>query len=162
MDDITWENCSLRKWLNGKFYDEVFSESEKSLIQTVTIKNPDNPLYGTPGGNDTEDNVFCLSLEEVQVYFADTNGRMAGLTDYAVSRGASVNEDNKLDNGMNTGWWWLRTPASSANRAAEVDCFGNIDTQINADGVDGCLVFSEGISVRPAVWITLTDDIVEK
>ena len=87
---------------------------------------------------------------------------MAGLTDYAVSRGASVNEDNKLDNGMNTGWWWLRTPASSANRAAEVDCFGNIDTQINADGVDGCLVFSEGISVRPAVWITLTDDIVEK
>ena len=162
LDDITWENCSLRKWLNGKFYDEAFSESEKSLIQTVTIKNPDNPLYGTPGGNDTEDNVFCLSLEEVQVYFADTNDRMAGLTDYAVSRGASVNEDNKLDNGMNTGWWWLRTPASSANRAAEVDCFGNIDTQINADGVDGCLVFSEGISVRPVVWITLTDDIVEK
>ena len=162
MEDITWENSSLRKWLNGKFYDEAFSESEKGLIQTVTVKNPDNPLYGTPGGNDTEDNVFCLSLEEVQVYFADANDRMAALTDHAVTRGASVNEDNKLENGMMTGWWWLRTPASAANRAAEVDCFGNIDNVINADKVDGCLVFSEGISVRPAVWILLTDDIVEK
>lgn len=158
MEDVTWEDSSLRKWLNGDFYDKAFSAKEKSHIQTVTIQNPDNPLYGTPGGNDTEDNVFCLSLEEVQIYFADTNDRMAALTDYAISRGASVNEDNKLENGMKTGWWWLRTPASSANRAAEVDCFGNIDTVINDDRVDGCLVFSEGISVRPAVWITLTDE----
>lgn len=158
MEDITWEDSSLRIWLNGDFYDTAFSASEKSHIKTVTIKNPDNPLYGTPGGNDTEDNVFCLSLEEVQIYFADANDRMAALTDYAISRGASVNEDNKLENGMKTGWWWLRTPASSANRAAEVDCFGNIDTVINDDRVDGCLVFSEGISIRPAVWITLTDE----
>ena len=158
MEDITWEDSSLRIWLNGDFYDTAFSASEKSHIQTVTIKNPDNPLYGTPGGNDTEDNVFCLSLEEVQIYFADANDRMAALTDYAISRGASVNEDTKLENGMKTGWWWLRTPASSANRAAEVDCFGNIDTVINEDRVDGCLVFSEGISVRPALWITLTDE----
>ena len=158
MEDITWEDSSLRKWLNGDFYDTAFSASEKSHIQTVTIKNPDNPLYGTPGGNDTDDNVFCLSLEEVQIYFADANDRMAALTDYAISRGASVNEDTKLENGLKTGWWWLRTPASSANRAAEVDCFGNIDNVINEDRVDGCLVFSEGISVRPAVWITLTDE----
>ena len=158
MEDVTWEDSSLRKWLNGDFYDTAFSAKEKSHIQTVTIQNPDNPLYGTPGGNDTEDNVFCLSLEEVQIYFADANDRMAALTDHAVSRGASVNEDNKLENGMKTGWWWLRTPASSANRAAEVDCFGNIDTVINDDRVDGCLVFSEGISIRPAVWITLTDE----
>ena len=159
--DVTWENSSLRKWLNGDFYDKAFSDSEKGLIQTVTIENQDNPLYGTPGGNDTEDKMFCLSLEEVQIYFADANDRMAALTDYALSRGASVCEDKTLDNGMKTGWWWLRTPASSANRAAEVDCYGNIDTVINADRVDGCLVFSEGICVRPVVWIVLSDDIIE-
>ena len=161
MADITWEKSSIRKWLNEKFYDAAFSDSEKSLIQTATIKNDDNPLYGTPGGNDTEDKVFCLSLEEAQLYFTGTEDRMSALTDYAVSRGASVNEENKPESGMKTGWWWLRTPASSANRAAEVDCFGNIDTVINADGVDGCLVFSEGICVRPVVWITLTDSIEE-
>ena len=161
MSDVTWENCSLRKWLNGKFYDTAFSDSEKSLIQTVTIENSDNPLYGTSGGNDTEDKVFCLSLEEVQIYFADANDRMTAPTDYALSCCANVCEDKTLDNGMKTGWWWLRTPASSANRAAEVDCYGNIDNVINADRVDGCLVFSEGICVRPVVWILLTDDIIE-
>ena len=128
--DVTWENSSLRKWLNGDFYDKVFSDSEKSLIQTVTIENQDNPLYGTPGGNDTEDKMFCLSLEEVQIYFADANDRMTALTDYALSRGASECEDKTLDNGMKTGWWWLRTPASSSNRAAEVDCYGNIAPQL--------------------------------
>ena len=160
MADVTWENSSLRKWLNGTFYDSAFSENEKGLIQTVTVKNTDNPLYGTPGGNDTEDNVFCLSLEEVQIYFRDADDRMTALTDYTVSRGASVCEDKVLENGMSTGWWWLRTPASSANRAAEVDCYGNIDTVKNADGVDGCYVFSEGICVRPAVWIVLSDEIL--
>ena len=59
MEDVTWEDSSLRKWLNGDFYDTAFSAKEKSHIQTVTIQNPDNPLYGTPGGNDTEDNVFA-------------------------------------------------------------------------------------------------------
>ena len=161
MSDVTWENCSLRKWLNGKFYDTVFSDSEKSLIQTVTIENSDNPLYGTPGGNNTEDKVFCLSLEEVQIYFKDTKDRMTAPTVYAIKRGAKTNEDNKLDNGMKTGWWWLRTPASSANRASDVDCYGNIDNVINKDRVDGDLVFAEGNCIRPAVWITLSDDILK-
>ena len=134
---------------------------EKSLIQTVTIENSDNPLYGTPGGNNTEDKVFCLSLEEVQIYFKDTKDRMTAPTVYAIKRGAKTNEDNKLDNGMKTGWWWLRTPASSANRASDVDCYGNIDNVINKDRVDGDLVFAEGNSIHPAVWITLSDDILK-
>lgn len=161
MADVTWETSSLRKWLNSTFYDAAFSGSEKSLIQTTTVKNPDNPLYGTPGGNDTEDNVFCLSLEETQIYFSSADDRVTAPTDYAVNRGASISEDRTLENGMKTGWWWLRSPASSSNRAADSDCYGNIDTVKNADGVDGCMVFSEGKCVRPAVWIVLTDDIME-
>ena len=159
--DVTWENSSIRKWLNGKFFDAAFSDSEKSIIQTVTVKNSDNPIYGTPGGNDTEDKVFCLSLEEVQIYFSDAGDRMTAPTEYAVSRGASVSDDKTLANGMKTGWWWLRTPASSANRAADVDCYGNIDNVRIEGGVDGDIVFSEGNCVRPAVWIQITDDIVK-
>ena len=161
MADVTWETSSLRKWLNGTFYDAAFSESEKSLIQTVTIKNPDNPVYGTPGGNDTEDKVFCLSLEEAQLYFKDANDRMTAPTDYAISHGAALSNDRMLDNGMKTGWWWLRSPASSSNRAADADCYGNIDTMRNADGVDGDIVFAETNCVRPVVWIVLFDEIVE-
>ena len=161
MADVTWEKSSLRKWLNSTFYDAAFSESEKSLIQTTKIENKDNPLYGTPGGNDTEDNVFCLSLEEAQKYFKDADDRRAAPTEYAVMKGAAVSEDSKLANGMKTGWWWLRSPASSSNRAADADCFGNIDTVKNADGVDGDIVFAESNCVRPVVWIKLTDSVKE-
>ena len=51
------------------FIAEAFSASEKSAIPTVTLSNPDNPNYGTEGGNDTQDQVFLLSLEELQQYF---------------------------------------------------------------------------------------------
>ena len=158
LTDVTWENSTLRKWLNTTFYDTAFSESEKNSIQTVTIKNPDNPVRGTEGGNDTEDKVFCLSLEEVQLYFKDTNERMAAPTKYAVRRGAQTNDDSTLANGLKTGWWWLRTPASSSNRAADVDCYGNIDVDfIKGSDVDGSLVFDEDNCVRPAVWVTIPE-----
>lgn len=156
MADTTWEKSSIRSWLNGKFYDAAFSDSEKELIQTVKITNSDNPLYGTPGGNDTEDKVFCLSLEEVQRYFKDADDRKAAPTEYAVKQGATVNDGSTLDNGMKTGWWWLRSPASASNRAADVDCFGNIDTEINADRVDGDIVFAEGNCVRPVIKIPIS------
>ena len=156
MTDVTWETSSLRKWLNGSFYDSAFSESEKNRIQTVINTNPDNPLYGTTGGNDTEDKVFCLSLEEAQNYFKNAEDRMAAPTDYAVSQGAMTNDDSKLSNGMKTGWWWLRSPASSPDRAADVDCYGNIDTEKNADGVDGDYVFAGNNCVRPVIMISLS------
>ena len=161
MADVTWEMSSLRKWLNGDFYEKAFSDSEKSYIQTVTNRNPDNPIYGTPGGNDTEDKVYCLSLEEAQIYFKDAKDRMTAPTEYAIKQGAAVNESSKLDNGMVTGWWWLRSPASSSNRAADADCYGNIDTGKNEDGVDGDIVFAETNCVRPVICISLSDDIVK-
>ena len=81
---------------------------------------------------------------------------MAAPTDYAVSQGAMTNDDSKLSNGMKTGWWWLRSPASSPDRAADVDCYGNIDTEKNADGVDGDYVFAENNCVRPVIMISLS------
>ena len=152
---VTWETSSLREWLNGTFYDAAFSESEMELIQTVTIENPDNPVYGTPGGNNTEDKVFCLSLEEAQIYFTDIDDRKAAPTEYAISHGAETGEDSALDNGMKTGWWCLRSPASSADRAADVDCYGHIDTEANESGVDGDMVFAGGNSVRPVIMISI-------
>ena len=88
-------------------------------------------------------------------------GKSAAAKDYAVMKGAAVSDDCKLANGMKTGWWWLRSPASSSNRAADADCFGNIDTVKNADGVDGDIVFAESNCVRPVVWIKLADSVKE-
>ena len=68
-EDITWENCTLRSWLNSEFYNTAFSAEEQQVIINTNIINEDNPYYGTEGGNDTVDKVWLLSLGEVERYF---------------------------------------------------------------------------------------------
>lgn len=52
---VTWENCSLRKWLNNDFKNIAFSSEEQKEIMCVTVVNEDNAYYGTEGGNNTQD-----------------------------------------------------------------------------------------------------------
>lgn len=69
---VTWETCSLRKYLNDNsssgFLGSYFTEAEKKKIIVSTIVNEDNPEYGTPGGNETKDSIFVLSLNEACEY----------------------------------------------------------------------------------------------
>ena len=60
---VTWETSSLRKWLNSSFLNAAFTGGEQGAIETVTLANPDNEKHGTDGGNDTEDRIFCLSMD---------------------------------------------------------------------------------------------------
>ena len=73
----TWENCTLRKWLNNEFYNTAFSSADKKMILTAHNEDPDsrelyrNELWGKPGsygGNNTDDNVFLLSWVEAEDY----------------------------------------------------------------------------------------------
>ena len=32
-EDVTWETCTLRTWLNNEFYNEVFNETEQKAIK---------------------------------------------------------------------------------------------------------------------------------
>lgn len=47
--DVTWETCTLRRWLNTTFFDTAFTSSEKSMIAKTRITNASN-IYGTSGG----------------------------------------------------------------------------------------------------------------
>ena len=91
--DITWEDCTLREWLNNEFINEAFSSSEKSQIPTVKVEAEDNPEYGTEAGNDTEDKVFLLSIDEAEKYFDSDAERMCKPTEYANEKDIFVNED---------------------------------------------------------------------
>ncbi|MBR0092390.1 MAG: hypothetical protein IJP92_11890 [Lachnospiraceae bacterium] len=66
---VTWENCTLRAWLNNDFYKEAFSAAEQEEIMESHVINRDNEFHGSPGGNDTRDKVFCLSVDEVYRYY---------------------------------------------------------------------------------------------
>ena len=89
--DITWEACSLRKWLNGAFYENAFEAEEKSIIMASTV---------------AADKVFLLSKDEVDRYFDSEDARKCTGTAYCFSQGA-------YDGVNGTCAWWLRTPAYS-------------------------------------------------
>ena len=152
-EDITWEDCTLRQWMNDDFYSSAFTKSEKKYIRTSYLENADNPTYGTEGGNDTEDKVFALSLAEAAQYFgiAEDEGSYwvsespelsaAKVTAYAEAQGAWKST-------AGNGWWWLRSPGSFDNYAAGVDYAGYV--YVCGNDVD----YDHG-AVRPALWLNL-------
>jgi len=60
---LYWENCPIRTWLNGEFYETAFTQEEKRWIATKKLTNT---WYGGMGGADTLDRVFFLS--EMETY----------------------------------------------------------------------------------------------
>ena len=141
---ITWETCSLRKWLNWKFINGAFSTDEQNLIQSTTVTADKNPSFGTSPGNNTNDKVFLLSITEVNKYFSSDSARQCQATAYAKSQGAytSLGNDNCV--------WWLRSPGRTSNYAAVVSDDGSVDDRGGNDvPID---VFD---AVRPALWIDL-------
>ena len=61
----TWETSTIRNWLNNSFYNMAFSSSEQNAIVTQNVVNEDNPYYDTEGGDNTSDNIYLLSINEV-------------------------------------------------------------------------------------------------
>lgn len=100
--EVTWESCDLRRWLNAVFLPLSFSEAERARILPVSLHTPDNPQFGSSGGADTEDRLFLLSLEE----------SLALLPEDA---------DRALDC-----WWWLRSPGFDNAFAASVTPDGSV------------------------------------
>ncbi len=145
--DVTWETCTLRKWLNNDFISKAFSSSQQAKIITVTNQNPDNPSRGTKGGNATQDRIFALSIDEAEKYFGSKDDRMAAPTEYAKKQGCSVSDGHLLPNGEKTGDWWLRSPGGISYDAAYVLSFGGIQQYGNVEGNYWC--------VRPAFWLNL-------
>ena len=137
--DVTWETCSLRRWLNGTFYVTAFIHEEKNVILTSTVTADANPEYDTPVGNDTTDQVFLLSIDEANRYFADDTSRTCVGTPYCNEQGTFEDTGTCL--------WWLRSPWSYSNYAPYVNYFGLI--------INGNFVYDHRGAVRPALWINL-------
>ena len=157
--DITWADCSLRKYLNSEFYDR-FTAAEKSRIIPVLNKNPDNQWYGTKGGTDTQVSIFLLSIEEtVCRYFGDSSSKL-----YSPGKNQRYWFERKDKNNSKriarlekrkegSWWWWLRSPGRVSIKAVYIHGDGNI-------GIQGNNILKGNISdgeckggVRPALWL---------
>ena len=138
--DVTWKTCTLRKWLNNDFINAAFSADEKAMIPTVTVSADNNPDYSTNPGNATQDQVFLLSITEVNKYFSSDGTRKCKPTNYAVANGAYVNSSN------GNCYWWLRSPGEYY--PARVNYVGDVCESGYGVGI-------VNYAVRPALWIDL-------
>jgi len=156
--DVTWETCTLRKYLNGEFLQR-FTAEEQSRIIEVNITNNGNLWYETAGAINTDDKIFLFSLEEADWYFGNSGDYQNkcrktfgnGKWDMDVNGRAFSNNHNfsryALFNGYQR-WWWLRSPGSDRGRAAAVGSRGHVF-------VDGIPVGDNLGGVRPALWLSL-------
>jgi hypothetical protein len=143
--EVTWETCTLRKWLNETFFKEAFSADEQKMIPETKVTADANPSYSTSPGNDTTDRVFLLSITEAEKYFGSNDDRMCVPTKHAIENGAWTSISYKKD-GEATCWWWLRSPGYDSYDTANVDDVGYIYySGGSVDNSDGC--------ARPALWI---------
>lgn len=165
---VTWSCCSLRSWLNGDFLKLAFSSEERKDIlltenftkdaKRLNRMNPFDNNAVIPGGPNTKDYVFLLSVEEVLKYFTkeetlalagpDTAFKMKGLipqsTPYAKNKELYFSDENDETSVM----WWLRSPGGANGMAANV-INGNVLY------VGGEKINDETLGVRPAIWVKL-------
>ena len=139
-ENVTWESCTLRSWLNNEFIETAFSKDEQRMVAETIIENADNIVYGTEGGEDTLDKVFLLSVDEVRKYFPTDESRKCKPTEYAKINGVW---DEYC-------FWWLRSPGKYYSSAAEVHGDSGGGVNIDCGGVG-----SDGSAVRPALWINV-------
>ena len=140
------------EWLNTDFYNTAFDDIEKGQIVQMTNENPDGTAFweavgrtveSSNEGNNTQDNVFLLSLYEAQEYLgltADSNlDCRTTATLYADSQGA-------YSPGKEC-WWWLRSPGREICSAAVVKDSGSALSEFVYHE------YKQPPAVRPAIWV---------
>lgn len=152
-ENVTWETCTLRQWLNSTFLDVAFDAEEQSAIKTTTVVNEDNIDFGTAGGNTTSDKIFLLSQNEVKnpnygfnsEYKTMSETRQCKASAYAVANNCWANSEVYVGNCC----WWLRSPGNYFHTATSVYYGGS-------GYYGGDFVSSDDFGVRPALHLNLS------
>ena len=152
--NITWEDCTLRAWLNGAFYNTAFSSEQGAIVQqtVVNVVEDSGGFYGE-GGNDTQDNVYLLSMAEgkkpeygfCENYWTYSASRRMQTSDYAYAMGAGSAYDPNCH-------WWMRSPGNGNQSAVAVIRDGKIENY-------GGVVSNNNVAVVPALHIDLSSDL---
>lgn len=139
-----WGKSDLRAWMNGEFFETTFTDEEKEIILTTTVKN-DNPHGMKGAGADTEDKIYLLSKSEVLHFMPEMADRVAYPTEYAKTKGITLSEETGSCR------WWTRTPG-----ARKMDMCGmRLDGRISAYGMQD--VDWPTNTMRPVMWVSIED-----
>ncbi len=153
---ITYETCSMRRWIRDVFSQEAFTDEERSMIVPVSVKGDEvladkNNRYAT-------DYAYILQEEEVRNYFGrtdvdqtNTELRIAPTT-HAMESGLEVNTMDALARHQYNGFsgtadWALRRKyTDESSREEKIVTVSSIGRFSNA-------VVSKVIGFRPVIVI---------
>lgn len=145
---VCWKSSTVRTWLNEGLYQWIFTEKEKSCVCESVIHTPDNPIYGTDGGEDTTDYLFLLSIEEAEKYFPTDEARKTQIVPDVDIEQYDLMPGTHILNTTDYYDWWLRSPGEAEGYFAGIGRFGDIM-------VEGQWRSDEEVSIRPAMWVDL-------
>ncbi len=147
LKDVSWEDCTLRSYLNGygtdenilsidfsgenhNFLDMAFSPDEQDAILTYPVRNEDNYYFGTDCGDETSDKIFIPAESELFIYDSSVihgfsprdavadRARQFQPTDYAVWKGAwSASQEDVQGNVF----WITRTMGYTRQNVVYID-----------------------------------------
>ena len=149
----TWENCTLRKWLNDSFYNVAFTDKEKNVITETKATNISgdcvldkvsvlsdidarNASYGFNYEISGTDKFYNKSY--------DSETREAKNSAYANANGAFSHREN--------GCWWLRPYDERGEYIYKVDAGGQFDYHHSE------YINTTTTVVRPCMHINLLSD----
>jgi hypothetical protein len=137
-DKVSWEDSSIRIWLNGAFINDAFTnEEQEDILQTTLLNSTASEEEGAEIQK-TRDKIFLLSADDLDLYFPKADSRKCVLSTQAGKSGIKTGPDGSCN-------WWLRSLNLEKN--------GSVQT---VSGVDGSILDSSyefQNAVRPAMWI---------
>ena len=142
LEQITWEKCTLRTWLNSTFLKKAFSIDEQKAVVATDVDNRRiqcNSSWSSNGGNNTRDKIFLLSYMEVEKYFGSDDSRICKPTEFAIAQGLKADDSGNCS-------WLLRSPGASQDSASGV---------ISPGSIGYCIDVNHASGVRPVLWIHL-------
>ena len=176
--DVSWDNCTLRSWLNGygadanasatdcsgigeNFLGEAFSAEEQKAILKTAVRNEKNYYFGMDSGAETEDRIFLPAESELFIYDSSEihgfsrrddvadRARQFKPTDYAILKGV-WKESGERGNVF----WITRTTGYTHDNVVYVDESGYMYNR-------GILVTCSDAAVIPALVLDLDSSVYE-
>lgn len=149
---VTWQDCSLRRWLNDDFLTTAFSQPEQARLLPTRLQSP---------GGETEDRVFLLAPpedwpgwnmnEDPDDYFNFPPEDCAMTTPYTREKGIWFLDEEGPD--QYKGCWCIRYPRylDDDTEAADYTSSVNFDGYIEA----AAQMTEDPDGIRPAIRVPI-------
>ena len=171
---VSWEDCTLRSWLNGydakmnisavdftdeknNFLDMAFRLDEQDAIIENLVRNESNYYFDVDSGRDTQDKIFILAESELFIYDSSIihgfnpwdavmdRAKQFQPTDYALMKGAWHASGGQGDGNV---FWITRTTGYTHSNVVYVDESGCMYNR-------GILVNCSDAAIIPALVLDL-------